>query len=145
MILSIFFFSCQKDQNITATVYKKGFNDKEFKGTFYSTKYGGLNYYISNEDDRNDLLKMESIDSIMFDINKKIYISKPLIDYKFSRERNDSDFSFFISQKEHKIISDTIGSNLITFLIFSEKTNMEKLKDDSVIKYIFIDEDWICK
>lgn len=135
------FFSCHKNQIIKAFVYKKDSNFKEFTGFFYSTKYGGLNYYISNEDDRNDLLKMESIDSIVFVINKKKYISKPLIDDEFSRERNNSDFSFFISQKEHKIISDTIGSNLITFLLFSEKTNMEKLKDDAVIKYIFIDED----
>jgi len=141
MILSVFFFSCQKDQNIIATVYKKGFDDKEFKGTFYSTKYGGLNYYISNEDDRNDLFKMQDIDSIIFNINKNNYTAKPLIRKSFSREINNSDFSFTINEKEHKIISDTIGSNLITFLIFSEKTNMEKLKDDSVIKYIFIDED----
>ena len=42
------FFSCQKDDEIKLTAYKDKYFT-EYYGNFYPTKYGGLNYYISDE------------------------------------------------------------------------------------------------
>lgn len=51
-ILIIFIcFSCQNEEKIKARVYKKDNVVNDFYGSFYSTKYGGLNYYISNENE----------------------------------------------------------------------------------------------
>jgi hypothetical protein len=138
LILSFCLSSCQKSQEIKTIIYKKGFKIKEFDGSFYSTKYGGLNYYVSDENKREELFKIQNIDSIVLKINNNDYISKPIIDKPYSRVINNSDFSFFISEKEHKIVVDTI-SNMNTILFFSAKKDMEKMKDKGEIKFILID------
>lgn len=139
LMLSLCFFSCHESQDIKAIIYIEGSVIKEFKGVFYATKYGGLNYYISNENERNEFLKLQNIDSIALNINGNNYICKPIIDKPYSRTINNSDFSFFINEKEHKIIVDTIN-NMNTILFFSAKTNMEKLKDKKIIKFTLIDK-----
>lgn len=138
LMLSLSIFSCQKSQEINAVVYKRGSKIKEFNGSFYSTKYGGLNYYISNENDRNELFNIQNIDSIMFIINGKSYSAEPLIRKPFSRERNNSDFSFSVDKKYHKIIVDTIN-NIYTLSIFSEKTDMEEMKNNKVIEFKYVE------
>lgn len=138
LLLSVCFFSCQKSQDIKAFIYKRSSQVKEFNGSFYSTKYGGLNYYISDENERNELFKIQNIDSIVFLINGKKYNAEPLVMKSFSRERNKSDFSFSIDEKEHKIIIDSIN-NMATLSIFSEKTDMEELKNKKIIKFTYIE------
>lgn len=138
LAISLLFFSCNDKKDTKATVYKNGKVINEFYGGFFSTKYGGLNYYISKKEDRNDLFNIKDIDSIVFEINNKLYSAEPLIMKSFSRERNDSDFSFSISEKEHKIIIDTINK-MNTLSIFSERTNLEELKDKIVIEYTFLE------
>lgn len=138
LLLSLCFFSCQKSQDIKVFIYVRGSQVKEFNGSFYSTKYGGLNYYISDENKRNELFKIQNIDSIIFLVNGKSYNAEPLIMKSFSRERNKSDFSFSIDKKEHKIIVDSIN-NMSTLSIFSEKTNMEELKNKKIIKFTYIE------
>ena len=137
-ILTLCYISCQKNKSVKTHIYKNGLKVHESQGTFYSTKYGGLNYYISNEKERNTFFNIQNIDSINFVINDIKYNSEPLIMRAFSRERNDSDFSFSIDKNEHKIIIDTIN-NMNTISIFSEKTDIERLKKDGKIDFIFVD------
>lgn len=139
MLIILPFFSCQeqKSREISATVYKGGKKINDFKGSFYSTKSGGLNYYISNENNRNQLFNIQDIDSIIFLINEKKYTAEPLVRESFSRERNDSDFSFSINKESHKIIVDEIDK-MNTLSIFSEKTDMEELKEKKVIEFTFV-------
>jgi len=139
-MIAILFASCNGKKDIKAVVYKNGKVFHEFYGTFFSTKYGGLNYYIPDEDMRKFLFNIENIDSIVFNINEKNYTSKPLISKAFSRERNDSDFSFFVNEKQQKIKVDTID-RISTLLIFSEKKDMEEMKDRKEIKFTMIDEE----
>lgn len=139
MILSLCLISCQKSQEIKAVGYKKGSVTKEFNGSFYSTKYGGLNYYISDEKERESLFKTQNIDSIVLIINKRSYTATPLVRKAYSREISSSDFSFFVNEKERKIIVDTING-MNTILLFSAKTDMEKMKDEKIIKFTLINE-----
>lgn len=139
LLFTFCFFSCKQEEKVKSTVFKDG-KKTEFYGNFYSTKYGGLNYYISDEDDREFLLNIRNIDSIVFVINKKEYTSKPLVSKAFSRERNNSDFSFLVNEREHKIKVDTINK-MCTLVIFSEKTDMEEMKDKNKIKFTMIDEE----
>lgn len=132
--------SCQREENIDAIAYKEGKNINTFSGLFYTTKYGGLNYYIPNSEKRNALFEIKNIDSIVFAINSQNYTAKSLVRKSFSRERNDSDFSFDIDGENHKIIPDLI-ENMNTLLLYSEKTNMEKMKKEGMIKTIFIGEE----
>ncbi len=131
--------SCKKEETIQTKVYKKGAIIRNFYGTFYTTKYGGLNYYISDESKRNELFNLSNIDSVIFFINKKQYSAKPLVRKAYSREKNNSDFSFSVDREKYKIIVDTID-NMSTLSIFSEKIDMEKMKDDGVIKCTFVGE-----
>lgn len=142
LFLAIFisFLSCDDKKDVKAVIYKKDKVSHEFYGVFFSTKYGGLNYYISDEGMRKSLFNIKNIDSIVFTINEKNYTSKPLISKAFSRERNDSDFSFLVNEKEHKIKVDTINS-MCTLVIFSEKTDMEEMKDRKEIKFTMMDEE----
>lgn len=133
------FISCENKKDIKTVVYKKGKVINEFYGTFFSTKYGGLNYYISNESERNRLFSIEDIDSIVIKINSKSYTCKSIVDEPYSRVINNSDFSFSIDEKEHKVIVDKL-ENMETLLFYSAKTNMEKLKDEGFINYTFIGE-----
>lgn len=132
------FNSCQKKGSIISKVYKKDNAIEIFYGDFYTTKYGGLNYYIPNKKERELFFKINNIDSIVFFVDDNQYISKPLVFKPFSREKNNSDFSFFINEKQYKILIDTINTDLETMLIFSEKTDVEKLKDIGVIRATFI-------
>lgn len=132
--------SCKKEETIQTKVYKKGTIIGDFYGTFYTTKYGGLNYYISDESKRSELFNLSNIDSIIFFIDKKQYSAKPLVRKAYSREKNNSDFSFSVDREKYKIIGDTINK-MCTLTIFSEKTDMEKMKDEGKIKFTFIGED----
>lgn len=134
------FNSCQKKGGIISKVYKKDNTIEVFNGDFYTTKYGGLNYHIPNKKERELFFSNNNIDSIIFFIGKNEYISKPLVFKAFSREKNNSDFSFYINDKEHTIRVDTISTGLETMLIFSERTDVEKLKKIGTIKTIFIKE-----
>jgi hypothetical protein len=131
------FNSCEEKGNIRAKVYTKGKLSNEFYGVFYTTDYGGLNYHVPNKEQQTMLFNAGNIDSIIFTIDRIEYISKPLARKSFSREQNKSDFSFFINSKTHKIVVDTIG-DLQTMLLFSEKTDIEKLKDNGIIKATLI-------
>lgn len=138
LILSLCFFSCQKSEEIKAVVYKNGSVIKEFNGSFYSTKYGGLNYYISDVKEREELFKIQNIDSIVLNIDNNNYISKPIIDEPYSRVINKSDFSFSIKEKDHKPVVDEIDSKE-TLSFYSAKTDMEEMKDEGKIKFTLID------
>lgn len=139
LAISLLFFSCNDKKETKAIIYKNGNVIKEFYGVFFSTKYGGLNYYVSEKKYRNDLINIKDIDSIVFEINNKLYTAEPLIMKSFSRERNDSDFSFSITEKEHNIIVDKI-KNMETISIFSERTDLEELKDKKIIEYTFLED-----
>ena len=139
LIVTLVFFSCKKDRNITSKVYKEGVIIGNYDGTFYSTKYGGLNYYISDENERNQLFNLSKIDSVIFLINGNQYSAKPLVRKPYSRERNNSDFSFSVNRENFKIIIDTVNQ-MNTLTIFSEKTDMEELKNKKVIEYIFLED-----
>lgn len=140
LILALFLIlnACQNKDNIEIVVYNSGNDIKTFSGIFYTTKYGGLNYFIPNETERKHLFNVANVDSISFVVNSHKYISKPLIHKPFSRQKNNSDFNFYVNEKESKILVDTVD-NMATFLIFSEKTNLEKLKDTDVIKAIYLE------
>lgn len=133
------FISCENKKDIKTVVYKNGKVINEFYGTFFSTKYGGLNYYISNKSERNQLFSIEDIDSIIIKMNSKSYICKSIVDEPYSRVINNSDFSFSIDEKEHKVIVDKL-ENMETLLFYSAKTNMEELKELGLIEFDFIDE-----
>ncbi|MFC7773982.1 hypothetical protein [Flavobacterium sp. GCM10027622] len=132
------FIACESKKDIKTVVYKKGKVTNKFYGTFFSTKYGGLNYYISNEDERNKLFEIQDIDSIVLTINNKNYTCKSIVSKPYSRVINKSDFSFSINEKEHKPIVDEID-NKKTLLFYSAKTDMEEMKDSGIIKFEMID------
>jgi hypothetical protein len=140
--LSIFIIltllSCEDKNDVELIVFKDGVKVDSYLGSIYTTKYGGINYFIENDLKRKRLFEMERIDSLIIIFNGKRYTSKPLVRKAFSRERNDSDFSFDIDENKHKIIPDTIAK-METLLLFSEKTNMEKMKKNSTINAKFID------
>lgn len=139
-ILFIFFIfsSCKNEDNIEVLVFKNGSKIDSYLGSIYTTKYGGVNYFISNDPERERFFKTDSIDSLIIKINNKKYVSKPLIRKAFSRERNDSDFSFDINETEYRVIPDTI-TKMKTLLLFSERTNLEKLKEQGKIQAKFIE------
>ncbi|NDJ00137.1 hypothetical protein GWA97_13695 [Flavobacterium sp. LaA7.5] len=138
ILIFLIFVACQKEGDVKTEVYKEGNCISSNYGFFYTTKYGGLNYYIPDDKDRENLFGIKNIDSIVFTINSKKYIAKPLVSKPYSRERNNSDFSFSINKEDYKIIVDTID-NLHTLLIFSEKTNMEDLKEKGIIKSEYVE------
>jgi len=135
-ILSL--ISCENKEQINTIVYKKGNVVDEFYGTFFYTKYGGLNYYISNKNERNDFFDIKDIDSIILMIDNKKYMCKSIVSKPYSRVINNSDFSFSISEKTHSAIVDKIN-NMETLLFFSAKTDLEKLKDDGIIKATYLE------
>ncbi|WDO13630.1 hypothetical protein MH928_02755 [Flavobacterium sp. WW92] len=130
--------ACQKKENIDIAVYKDGNSINTFSGIFYTTKYGGINYFIPNDNQREKFFSIDNIDSISILVGKQKYISKPLINRAFSREKNNSDFSFYVDEKEHKVVINAID-DMDTFLLFSEKTNMEKLKENGTIKATYLE------
>lgn len=139
LILPLFLviLSCKNDNSVQIDAYKNG-RKTEFSGMFYTTEYGGLNYYIPNDEQRKILFNLSNIDSLMFKNGEVIYSCLPLLRKSFSRERNNSDFSFFINPDTHKIVPDTVG-NLETILIFAEKTDLEKLKEEKKINFTVLD------
>jgi len=137
LLLSLSLISCQNEDNIIAEVYKDN-NISTYNGLLYTTKYGGLNYYIPKQQQRESLFKIKNIDSIVFKIGSKKYVAKSLIGKSFSKKRNNSDFSFYTNRKDFKIDIDTIG-DLQTLLLISEKTDMELLKQKGIIKSEFIE------
>lgn len=140
MILLCFsVFSCQKKHKTEINVYKGGEKIKEYTGSFYTTKYGGLNYYIDDQTLQNELFSITNIDSILVKINNRYYVSYPYINKAFSRQINDSDFSFPVDERKHKILIDTINK-MNTLMIYSAKTDIEEMKDKKEIKFTFIDE-----
>lgn len=139
IVLVFFLFSCQKDSEVIAKVYKEGKNIDLFYGEFYSTKHGGLNYFINNNEQRSTFFNLSDIDSISLNINGKEYTSKPIIDIPFSREINESDFNFFVDEKEHKIVVDTV-KDMSTVLFFTSRTSVKKLKEMKLIEFTMIDK-----
>lgn len=137
--LSLCLFSCQKSQDIKVFIYKKGSKNREVNGSFYYTKYGGLNYYIFDENESAELFKTQNIDSVILVMNNCNYTATPLKSKAFSREISTSDFSFFISGKEHKIVVDTING-MKTMLLFSAKKNIEEMKDKKLVKFTLMEE-----
>lgn len=138
LLFAILLISCQEKHNIPARVYIKQ-NITEYNGYLYTTKYGGLNYYIPDTQQREELTRMKNIDSISFNIDNNQYMAMPLPRKPYSRERNNSDFSFFVNGQDNSIIIDTVG-NLQTVLLFSENTDIEMLKEKGDIKFEFIDK-----
>ncbi|MPT33559.1 MAG: hypothetical protein E2604_00355 [Flavobacterium sp.] len=138
LCILIFLVSCNQEKNINAKIYSNN-RAEDLYGTFYATKYGGLNYYITDEQQRESVLSMNNIDSIVFSFNDRVYVAEPLIRQSFSRERNNSDISFFINKTDNKIIVDTVN-NMKTILLFSEKTDIEKLKDNHKVKFHPVDK-----
>lgn len=127
------FFSCGKETALNkVVVYYENHKNDEFYGTFLTTKYGGLNYYIVDKNERDKFFDIKNIDSIVIYIDKKKYIAEPLLKQKFSREIGKSDFNFFTYN--NRVVIDTI-SKMNTLLIFSAKTDIEKLKENNVIKF----------
>lgn len=139
LVITLIFFSCEKEKSINAKVYKEGAVIGNYDGTFYSTKSGGLSYYIKNEDERSQLFNLSKIDSIIFLINEKKYSAKPIVRMAYSRERNNSDFSFSVNSESYKIIVDEVNQ-MNTITIFSEKTDMEELKDKKLIDFSFVND-----
>lgn len=125
--------ACEQRGEIIAKIYN-GNKTEDLQGNFYATELGGLNYYITDDHQRESVLSMSSVDSIVFYFNNKNYVAEPLVSQSFSRERNKSDFSFFINKTDNKIVVDTVN-NLNTILLFSEKTDVEKLKEDHKVKF----------
>ncbi|RZJ75229.1 MAG: hypothetical protein EOO45_06255 [Flavobacterium sp.] len=138
LILLLLLTACKEKDNISAEVYKNK-SVVKYSGHLYTTEYGGLNYYVPDTKKRDELFSFKLIDSIVFNINCKRYIAKPLECKAYSRERNNSDFSFFVDKEDNHIVIDTIDG-LHTILLFSEKTDMEILKENAVIKSEFIDK-----
>lgn len=138
LFLVFLLIACQKEGDISAEVYR---NNKvaQYKGLFYTTKYGGLNYYIPEDQQRDKIFEYKDIDSIIFIVDSKRFVAKSLKRKKYSRERNNSDFSFFVDKETNKIVADTV-SGLKTILLFSEKTDMELLKENGSIKSELIDK-----
>lgn len=130
--------SCEQEDEIKAEVYK---NNKviNYDGIFYTTKRGGLNFFISDRNERKALFDIKNIDSIVFIINKNRYTAQPLVLSAFSRERNNSDFSFYIKKADNKIFIDSIGT-MSTLNIFSEKKDVEALKEKGEINFKFLEE-----
>lgn len=139
LLFAFVFFSCQKEEEVKAIVYKKGIVVNTFYGRFYSTKRGGLNYYIPNQKERSKIFNLKDIDSISFNIDKQHYVTEPIIDVSYTRQINNSDFSFFIDKEGHRIIVDTIDDKA-TFLLFSSKKDVKELKEKKIIKFTMIDE-----
>lgn len=125
--------ACKKKGDINAKIYSNN-KAEDLYGTFYTTEFGGLNYYITNEEQRDAVFSMNNIDSLVFYFNDENYVAKPLLRQSFSRDRSNSDFSFFIDKESHKIVVDTV-KDLKTILLFSEKTDLEKLKEEQKIKF----------
>ena len=138
LCILIFSIACNQEKNINAKIYSDK-RPEDLHGTFYATEYGGLNYYITDEQQRESVLSMKNIDSIVFYFNHKNYVALPLVRQSFSRDCNNSDFSFFIDKEDHMIVTDTING-LNTILLFSEKTNIEKLKEDHRVKFHPVDK-----
>ncbi len=132
---SLLMVSCDKADKTNSTIYLKGGGTENLKGDFYATEYGGLNYYVTNKADRDKLLSETDIDRIELNFNGKKYFAKPLIKRAYSRERNGSDFSFFIKPDSRQIVADTVNK-METILFISEKTDLEKMKKNGVIKFI---------
>lgn len=139
LIITLFFFSCGKEKSINAKVYKRGEIIGNYEGTFYSTKLGGLNYYISDINKRKQLFDHSKIDSIAFFIKDKKYSAKPLVRKAYSRERNNSDFSFFVNRDNYKINVVEVNK-MPTLSLFSEKTDLEELKAKRLIDYTFLNQ-----
>lgn len=131
-IILIFFVSCT-NENIDIEIYHNK-SKTNYTGEFYTTEYGGLNYYIKNDSARDNFFKIKGSDSIVININNHKYIAKPLVEKPYSRERNNSDFSYYIGGHDSIIIADSIG-NLKTLLLFSEGTDMENLKEEGVFRF----------
>jgi hypothetical protein len=138
LFLIFLLIACKKEGNINAEVYENN-EVAQYKGLLYTTKYGGLNYYIPEQKQRGKIFESKNIDSIIFTINDKKFIAKSLKRKKYSRERNNSDFSFFVDKETNKIVADTV-SGLKTILLFSERTDMELLKENGSIKSEFIEK-----
>ncbi len=138
LVFILFITSCGKKDEVKAEVYK---NKRviNYDGILYTTKRGGLNFFISDRNEREELFNIKNIDSIVFIINKNRYTAKPLVLSAFSRERNNSDFSFYIKKVDNKIFIDSIGT-LSTLNIFSEKRDMEVLKEKGEINCKFLEE-----
>ena len=130
--------ACGEKGEINAKIYSDN-RAEDLHGTFYATEYGGLNYYITDEHQRESVLSMNNIDSIIFSFNDRTYVAEPLIRQSFSRKRNNSDISFFINKTDNKIIVDTVN-NMKTILLFSEKTDIEKLKENHRVKFHPVDK-----
>lgn len=97
--------ACQKKDNIDIAVYKDGNSINNFSGIFYTTKYGGINYFIPDDNQREKFFSIDNIDSISILVGRQKYISKPLINRTFSREKNNSDFSFMLMRKNIRLLS----------------------------------------
>lgn len=138
LFLIFLLIACKKEGNINTEVYENN-EVAQYKGLLYTTKYGGLNYYIPEQKQRDKIFESKNIDSIIFTINDKKFIAKSLKRKKYSRERNNSDFSFFVDKETNKIVADTV-SGLKTILLFSERTDMEVLKENGSIKSEFIEK-----
>lgn len=133
LLLIVLPIACQKNIDaIDAVVYEQN-KVTGYSGNLYTTKYGGLNYYVSENEQREKLFESNKVDSIIFNINNKKYVAKPIKRKNYSSERNNSDFSFFIDKSTNKIVADTVRE-MNTILLFSERTDMEVLKENGVIK-----------
>jgi len=133
------FISCQNKEEIKATLYKEGVIVNTFYGSFHSTKHGGLNYYISDDNERNQLFKINNIDSIVLKIDHKDYVCKAIVDKPYSRVINNSDFSFSISREQYVPVIDRIDDKE-TLLFYSAKTDLEKLKEERKVIFTLIAE-----
>jgi hypothetical protein len=134
-----FFASCDKKEEIKAVVYSKDKNSV-YTGCFYTTKYGGLNFFVYDKRKRNELLETHSIDSIYIYVNDDKYTAKPAFFDTWSSKRNNSDFNFGYDKRKNELSIEMID-NKQTLVIIAEQTDLEKLKKEGKIPFLYVKQE----
>lgn len=125
--------SCKNENNIEAKFYHSG-NESTSIVEFYSYKNGTYIHLIDEQ--LNEKLSTQILDSINFIIADRKYIAKP-IDILFSRNRPNSDFYYPVFNKTKKI-EVVILDNKKLVSIGSMNTDLNKVIKSEAINILEI-------
>jgi len=135
-MITILFASCNSKKGYEVVFKTMNGKIKEDNAIFYTNDRGTI--FLKLNDNLVTTLNKQPIIKIEFKINDKSYIGEP-IDQFFSREKPSSDFVFGVKNQTKDLVIDVIdGSQFI--VIVSEKTSIEKLVSEGVLKAYEINE-----
>lgn len=132
LVIPICVIGCSKSNQYNATFYSN--NQKvDTDGTFYITEKQSPYFFIT-DDKTNKIVSELVLDSIVFSINNKNYMARPIKLISSGRGIKSSDFLFPVDNHSGKIILDDFSGKKMFTLAANKTELVEIISPEKIIE-----------